>query len=100
MLILLELCSQFVATHWRNVPLIPQTHRFVAVTEGSRTAVASVGDIIEAVTAELSEEYSILPWFLKRSVLGKENFCLEVELLRLCLEVSSSAMSIMLYYKQ
>ena len=49
---------------------------------------------IDGVTAELEIQYRILLECPKREVLGKEYFCLEVEVLRVCWEVSSSAIPI------
>jgi hypothetical protein len=61
--------------------------------EGGGPAGARAGDLVVAIASMWMGRYRIFCCILKRSVLGKENFCLEVELLSRCPERSSSAMS-------
>jgi len=90
MFVFFELTTELVSAHWWDITLISQSHSFVAITERSGPTCASGGNIIETITSASSIAYNILPCILNLSVLGNENFCLDVEVLRLWLEVSRS----------
>ena len=98
MLVLFELSTKLVGANGRYIALVAKPHGLIAVAERCGPACSSIRDIVETIAAAWEWNYSILPWFRKRSVLGKENFCLEVEVLREWLEVFKS--TIELYYMQ
>jgi hypothetical protein len=96
MLVFLELGPQLVGADGRDTFIIPESDIFLAVAEGGGSAGARIGYFIVAVASGWGRGYSFLLLSLNRSVLGKENLCFEEELLSEWLDVSRSAMVVIL----
>lgn len=92
-LIFLEFRAEVICSNGRDELIILESNILVAVAEGGGPAGAGAGDFVIAIASKWLRGYSIFCCILKRSVLGKENFCLEVELLRRWPERSSSAIA-------
>ena len=85
---------EVVSADGRDATVDADAYVLAAVAEGSCAVGARRGSLVDGVAAEWLEAYSMRLDCPKREVLGKEYFCLEEEVLRVCCEVSSSAIPI------
>ena len=85
---------QVVAADGGDVGIDSDAHVLAAIAEGGSAVGAGGGCFVDGVATRWLEVYSARLECPKRDVLGKEYFCLEEELLRVCCEVSSSAIPI------
>lgn len=92
-LIFLEFRTEIIGPDGCDELIILESNILMSKSEGGGPAGAGAGDFVIAVASICMWVYRIFCCILKRSVLGKENFCLEVELLRRWAEMSSSAMA-------
>ena len=90
MLILLKLRPQLVGANGGYKFINPHAHVLFAIAEGSDPAGPGGGDLIQDIASACGENNVGLV-YRNRSFLEKEYFCLELELLSVCREVSSSA---------
>lgn len=85
----LELTRQLIGPHRRHIPIIPDSKIFIPVAKGRRSPDLGGGYFIKGVTANESlKKYSSLLGERNRSLLEKENFCLDVELFSKWADVS------------
>lgn len=90
-LVALEFRCELIGADGGNAFVLPDTDVFSAVTERSGPAAAGTGNVVDAVAAAWGHSYRARCRLPKRSVLGKENFCLEDDVFSECCERSSSA---------